>query len=165
MINDLAATSARHVGLQKCTFCRHCREPLIPEGNGKFGGPRNVSRECACCLAARAFRAVHVERQSQYQPGDLPWRTDRHERRDVLSRFRSADCLDRACHASPRVTRSNTDRCGSEINSDQGTGGGQFCRKGFDIVKNHSASPDLAPASRMIAIAASSSPKTSLASA
>src|ERR1700733_7049021 len=69
-IDRLGAALAAEVGLDHASRHRGRAQPLIPETDLRIVELQEIMREGPGCLGARAFAAIHVDRQAEDQRAD-----------------------------------------------------------------------------------------------
>ena len=113
------AALARGVGLDQMALDGGGREPLVPEGDRHRDMGREIAREGARRLRARAFRAIEIEGEAYDEGADLV-RADRVL--DGLHVGGELDAADRVVRRGDRarhVGQRKPDRLGADVEAEQ----------------------------------------------
>ncbi len=78
-----------------------------------------LRREGAGRLRARAFAAVHVDRQTEHEPDGIAFRRERQQALGVGGELGAGDGFDCGRQPAIRIARCNPDGLGAEVEADQ----------------------------------------------
>lgn len=98
---------------------RRCGQPLIPENKGNFRHWRGLANEGAGGLHARAFAAIHVERQTDDESSNSMIARKLDHPGHIRREFRPSDRFERRGQPSLDVGQGKTDGFCSQIDSHQ----------------------------------------------
>ena len=71
LVDDRGALLAADIGGNEITLDRGGGKPLVPQRDRQRGQPREIAREGAGRLRARALAAVHVDGQAEHETGSV----------------------------------------------------------------------------------------------
>ena len=119
LVDHLLALGAADIDVDQRALDCGGREPLVPERDRQLGLLREIAREGACRLGARALAAVHVDGQAEHEAGRAPLGGEDKYAGGIDTEFFADDGFDRRRHAPVRIARSDADGFGTEIEADQ----------------------------------------------
>ena len=125
LVDHLGAAAAGDVGLEQRALGGRCRQPLVPQQHGQRCELRQVAREGARCLGARALGPVEADGQSDHEAAHAMLLRDLEEApgvgRELGPRQRGEPRGDGARH----VGEGEAHRLGADVEPQQARAGGQ----------------------------------------
>src|SRR5262249_59678509 len=100
-------------------------KPLVPECDRQVGESGEIARECASRLRARAFAAIHVDRQSEYETDGGPFGGERNDTSRVRSKGLACDGFYGGCQLSIRIAGRDPPRFFFQIEAGHRAAGGE----------------------------------------
>ncbi len=137
LVDDVGALAAGRIGFQKGAFGGGGGPTLVPEGDGEVPELEEIGGELADRLAARALRAVHIDRQADHQPADFASVDQGEEIVGILGEFGAADGLQRRRHRPAGIRERQPDRLRADIEAENPAAARHFAGKLSDLDDGH----------------------------